>query len=107
MLEILTFTGVDARTSFEELARIARRYPRVEFGILVGSSTDTREHGIFPSLRTVRASKHFARERAIQTALHLCGRYSREVLSHAGATSHVYALRNGCERCTHATLISV
>ena len=48
MLDILTFTGVDSHTSLDELARLAARYPKVEFGILVGSHTDRQDRRTIP-----------------------------------------------------------
>ena len=44
MTDMVTFTGVDSATSIDGLAELSRRYPRVEFGVLVGSQLG----GIFP-----------------------------------------------------------
>ena len=47
MIEILTFTGVDSETDLLELSSLAGRHPKVEFGVLLGSSIG----GIFPPWR--------------------------------------------------------
>ena len=49
MIELLTFTGVDSETTLEGLSTLSQRYPRVEFGVLLGSQVG----GIFPPLRVV------------------------------------------------------
>lgn len=78
-LEILTFTGVDRRTDLTELADIAGQYPKVEFGVLVGTHTDMEDRGIFPSLSIVSRFRKAA-EGTFRTALHLCGQHSRAIM---------------------------
>ena len=73
MLEIITFTGVDAHTDLEELREIAREYPRAEFAVLFGSQT-WGDNPIFPPDETVRALRNLD---GVNTALHLCGKYAR------------------------------
>lgn len=85
MLESITFTGVDCRTDFTRLTVIGKKYrPHVEFGILIGSSTDTSGHwnstGVknrYPPMRVVRRFKEQCMMNGVQCALHVCGRYSR------------------------------
>ena len=77
MIELLTFTGVDSETTLEGLSTLSQRYPRVEFGVLLGSQVG----GIFPPLRVVEQLKILG----IKTALHLCGKYSRMVMRPEGA----------------------
>ena len=74
MLEIITFTGVDAHTDLEEVREIAREYPRAEFAVLFGSQT-WGDNPIFPPVETVRALR---KTQGVNTALHLCGRYARK-----------------------------
>ena len=74
MLELVTFTGVDAHTDLEELARIAGEYPQAEFAVLFGSQTGG-DNPIFPPMDTVRALRNLD---GVNTALHLCGRHARE-----------------------------
>ena len=73
MLEIITFTGVDAHTDLEELREIAREYPQAEFAVLFGSQT-SGDNPIFPPAETVRALRNLD---GVNTALHLCGKYAR------------------------------
>ena len=74
MLEIITFTGVDAHTDLEEIREIAREYPRAEFAVLFGSQTG-EDNPIFPPVETVRALRQ---TQGVNTALHLCGYHARE-----------------------------
>ena len=73
MLELVTFTGVDAHTDLKELAQITREYPKAEFAVLAGSQTDG-DNPIFPPMETVRALRNLD---GVNTALHLCGTYAR------------------------------
>ena len=73
MIDLVTFTGVDAETSLGRLAELSERYPRVEFGVLVGSQVG----GIFPTLDVVEGLKERGIGEGFRTALHLCGRYAR------------------------------
>ena len=98
MLEILTFTGVDAKTDLDRLVEIAEKYPRVEFGILVGSQSSEDDHGIFPPLRLVRLFRRISEWPEIKAAIHLCGRWSREVMSAYGPPGATYALCKGFGR---------
>ena len=78
MIEIVTFTGVDAMTDFERLKHLSQQYPWAEFGILVGSRTGM-DNPIFPPLEIVDALRTlFPQE---QIAIHLCGRYAREAMA--------------------------
>ena len=90
MLELVTFTGVDAHTDLTELARIANEYPRAEFGVLVGSQT-SGDNPIFPPIDIVCALRNL---RGVNTALHLCGKDARIV---AGETHTPHALNLLCQ----------
>ena len=81
MIEILTFTGVDSETDLLELSSLAGRHPKVEFGVLLGSSID----GIFPPLEVIEQLKRLAKDAGFRVALHLCGRYSRSVVDPSAA----------------------
>ena len=80
MLDILTFTGVDSATSPNDLIRIGHTYPKVEFGILVGTKTDDTDHGIFPPIEVVDTLRYLGETKGFHTSLHLCGNYSRIVM---------------------------
>lgn len=93
MIEIVTFTGVDAETDLDRLVRIGQQYPKAEFGVLVGSTThQTQDHGIFPSVETIDK----LRSSGVCSAIHLCGAFSRSVTR--GPTSdELYSLSKLCE----------
>ena len=80
MLDIITFTGIDNFTSFSWIREISKKYPRVEFGVLIGSHTEVQDNTIFPSLNTIKAFKYFAKQKNIPSSLHLCGEYARMVM---------------------------
>ena len=91
MIEAITFTGVDGETSLSRLSALAERYPKAEFGILVGSSVG----GIFPSMEVVEHLKAHAGDEGYRVALHLCGKYSRMVVDPKGSADE-RALRDLC-----------
>ena len=75
MIEIVTFTGVDEGTDLREIQEIAGKYPRAEFGVLLGSQTRKHDNPIFPPVETVRALRDL---RGVNTSLHLCGTHARQ-----------------------------
>ena len=82
----ITFTGVDEWTSLEDLSDLWRRYPRVEFAALVGSSTRfTRTSAMirskprFPSRATVSALMGVSVALGSPVAIHFCGMASRQI----------------------------
>ena len=77
MLELVTFTGVDIRTSRQRAVELAEQHPGTEWGFLAGSATGNEPR--FPPFTTLAAWRDFAADNGLRTALHLCGRYSREV----------------------------
>ena len=85
MIELITFTGVDDNTDLEWAEELAKTYPRIEFGILVGTKTkptkDQTTANRFPCLKTIAAWKKVAANCRINLALHLCGKYQRQVNS--------------------------
>ena len=102
MLEILTFTGVDSRTSMLDMHAIAQKYPKIEFGVLVGSLSG--HSNIFPSLNIVREFRDFGvmssddYKNDLHTAIHLCGVYSLEVMQAEGASEGVFEMCRGFGR---------
>ncbi len=55
-LKHITFTGIDDRTDIAALQDIQRRYPYVEFGVLLSWSRQGSERR-YPSFRTIRIQK--------------------------------------------------
>ena len=79
-VEVVTFTGVDQFTRLDEVADISRIYPGAEFGILVGSRTDSViDGGIFPPLFVVNSFRRLAQTTQLRASLHLCGKYARKL----------------------------
>ena len=98
MLEILTFTGVDAKTPMDSLRKIAEKYPRVEFGVLLGDRTGG-EAPIFPPMDTVNELKAKGRQMGFKTSIHLCGIFARETLkSLENASEFLSDLVDGFDR---------
>ena len=80
-IEILTFTGVDSQTDLGRLIAIQQQYPKVEFGVLIGSRTDEfDDHGIFPNKTVVRTFRDHCINAGTKAAVHLCGNWSRAVV---------------------------
>ena len=94
MIDLVTFTGVDAETSLDSLAELSGRYPRVEFGVLVGSQVG----GIFPTLDVVEGLKNRGIDEGFRTALHLCGRYARTAANSDSAGPGLWDLCAGFGR---------
>lgn len=92
-IEILTFTGVDTKTDMERLQDIQNRYPRVEFGILIGSNTSHgQDNGIFPPWQAVLVFRDICRLRGTRCAIHLCGSHARSVMQHNDPSGQLMAL---------------
>ena len=98
MIELVTFTGVDSTTSFHGIKRLAKKYPNAEFGVLVGTHSGETDYGIFPPLRTVRDLNVFGMLEGINTAIHLCGKYARQVMDPDGPSEDLLQLCNGFGR---------
>ena len=107
MLEILTFTGIDEHTDFARLIQISHTYPKVEFAVLVGSSTpkdpySSKGNGIFPGLPVVDSLKFLGRSkgrpRKAHVAVHLCGFWSRSALLPGELSAETIRLCRGFDR---------
>ena len=94
MLEILTFTGVDQKTDLNALAEITAQYPKVEFGILIGSQTGT-SNPLFPPLTTVQ---QFKQTTGVNKTLHLCGHHAREAAGEQPSGQSLKLLCHGFDR---------
>ena len=85
------------RTDFKELQDLAKEYPFVEFGVLVGSKSG-KGYPRYPAKVVV---DHFKRECCgkINTAIHLCGTYSRNVMFGGGPSfDHSVVICDGFDR---------
>ena len=98
MIDLVTFTGVDSHTPMQALADLAERYPRVEFGVLVGSHTGEVEGGIFPPMRVVESLRDMGERMTYNTSIHLCGSYARQVMRPEGPSDEIYQMCDGFGR---------
>ena len=62
MIEKITFTGVDEKAGLYGMRDIAKKYPKVEFGILLGSKSGDAEYPIYPSEVTVKGIARFCKD---------------------------------------------
>lgn len=74
--EFITFTGVDDRTDVAALTELSSRYP-IEVGILFSPSRQGGDNR-YPSIKTITKFVHDGPGRL---SAHLCGAYSRAVMS--------------------------
>ena len=92
MIDKVTFTGVDDQTDLDRLYELGLKYPKAEFGVLVGSQVGS---GIFPTRSTVKGLRG---QPQIQTAIHLCGSYSRAILNYVDSATSIMQLCSGFSR---------
>lgn len=69
----ITLTGIDDRTDIKELVRLQKRYPLVEFGVLLSWSRQGSERR-YPSYQTIAK---FCRA-GLNLSAHVCGSAARE-----------------------------
>lgn len=72
-LKHITLTGIDDRTDIKELVRLQKRYPLVEFGVLLSWTRQGSERR-YPSFQTIGK---FCRA-DINLSAHICGSAARE-----------------------------
>lgn len=74
-LRTITFTGVDEWTDVDQLEKLYRKYPMIEFGVLL--STDHKENGNrFPDPAILERFEG----RRIPLSAHLCGDLARKAI---------------------------
>ncbi len=79
-LEVLTFTGLDRQTDSQTIQRIGEKYPRVEFGVLLGSQAGDPSARRYLDPEGVKQWRSRVRKSDRAFALHLCGRFARAAL---------------------------
>ncbi len=79
MLSICTFTGVDAKTDLGRVVEMSRKYPFLEFGILLSMSPEDKD-ARYMSPSIIKEIMSFLYGNAVNTALHLCGGAVQEFL---------------------------
>lgn len=76
MIDRVTITGADDRTSIQALVDLSQEFPFVEWGILASQKRIGTQR--FPSADWCA---RFAREGQLQISMHLCGELSRRLFS--------------------------
>ena len=88
-IKYVTITGADDKTSHEAMIEISKKYPFVEWGILLSSSVNlipSQGTPRYPSLEWVKELKRKVEEARMNEEVkmnfsaHLCGGYTREMI---------------------------
>ena len=72
-LSKVTLTGIDNTTDFEQAHVLSARFPRLEWGILLGGTETPR----YPSIDLIGQWAMQCQEKGTRTAMHLCGKFAR------------------------------
>jgi hypothetical protein len=78
ILNRVTMTGADDSTDPKELINLSKKYPFVEWGILLSKSSEGRYR--FPSLKWIEQLKELSKDNNINLAGHLCGRWVNDIM---------------------------
>lgn len=77
-LDCVTITGADNTTDHDELARLAEKFPFVEFGILVSTSHVSVPR--FPNLPWMNRLRQIrVNDKPLNLSLHVCGSWIRQL----------------------------
>jgi len=79
ILDRVTVTGADDSTDPKELINLSKKYPFVEWAILLSRSSEGQYR--FPSLKWMESLRDLAKDNPIKLAGHLCGRWVNDLLS--------------------------
>lgn len=85
ILNRVTITGADESVDPAALAKLAARYPFVEFGILFSDSRQGKAPR-YPGERWVGELLYVAEEADLRLAAHLCGRWVRDLVGEGNPT---------------------
>ena len=91
----VTITGADDATDLDELHKLSRKFPFVEWAFLYSASRAGTPR--YPSLSWLEEVV-FWRMTGVHTALHVCGAASRQTLGGSGAETVELASRLGFDR---------
>ena len=72
----VTFTGIDERTSVDELMKIQDKYPEAEFGLLVAKSRADGTDARYPGIKIL--TKLLAT--CLRLSCHVCGSLARSII---------------------------
>lgn len=81
-----TFTGVDEKSSFEEITNLTQEFPFVEWGVLLSTSANSSfGQNRYPSLNWLNENlpklKNIVDTYGSSIALHVCGKETKELLA--------------------------
>lgn len=93
-LDRVTITGADGSIRPHQLIELTRKYPFVEWGILVSKAQEGMPR--YPTIEWIRDLQTVARTEPMALSLHLCGRYVRQLL--IGTNEMPAGLADGFER---------
>ncbi len=85
----ITFTGVDEWTNIDELVDIQRRYPKVEFGVLVSRKWQENNDRYMSPEQVKELQGH-----GLRLSAHFCGSLAREVFN-MGGFSEIHGAYDG------------
>ncbi|MBR6141979.1 MAG: hypothetical protein IKQ37_09520 [Bacteroidaceae bacterium] len=85
----ITFTGVDEWTDINELVDIQRRYPKVEFGVLVSRKWQENNDRYMSPEQVKKLQGH-----GLRLSAHFCGSLAREVFD-MGGFSEIHGAYDG------------
>lgn len=77
MINKITFTGIDNWTNIEELKIFQKKYPFVEFGVLISlKNTNFNTNNRYPELNILNNLK----KNELNLSLHICGKIARDIV---------------------------
>ena len=77
LLNRVTFTGVDDNTNIEDLICLTKKYPFVEFGVLVSkNNSNTGTVNRYPNLTILKRLKN----KGLELSCHICGSIARDIV---------------------------
>ena len=77
LLNRVTFTGVDDNTNIEDLICLTKKYPFVEFGVLVSkNNSNTGTVNRYPNLTILKRLKN----KGLDLSCHICGSIARDIV---------------------------
>ena len=93
-MDRITITGADDSVDHDDMIELTKRYPFVEWGILV-SATHTGEPR-FPSDGWMERARYYGETGVLSLSLHVCGQWVRDML--VGLTRMPYNAVSGFQR---------
>ena len=77
-IDLVTFTGADDSIDPYHLLELSRKYPFIEWGILVSKSSEGRYR--FPSYEWIKRLQAYAAGGDMNLSMHMCGSWVRDFM---------------------------